>query len=40
LETVDEEEILEEEESFSEVFQILNNMENGQIDHDSLPRTT
>ena len=39
METVDEEEILEEEESFSEVFQILNNMENGRID-DSLPRTS
>jgi hypothetical protein len=41
LETVDEEEMLEEEknedETLNEVYQILNDMENGQID-ESLPR--
>jgi hypothetical protein len=39
--TMDEEEILDEEEleTPGEVFQILNNLENGEID-DSLPRTS
>ena len=32
LETVGEEEILDEEETLSEVFQILDNLENGRIE--------
>ena len=43
METVDqEEEILEDEETInvSEVFQILNNMENGQIEDSLVPRTS